>query len=81
MPWDEVAVQPLFKIVLTIVLSGIIGYEREISDKPAGLRTHILIGLGSALIMMISLHVAELYGHGLSDPGRIAAQVVTGIGF
>ncbi len=75
--WGE----PVFKILLAIGLSGVIGYEREISDKPAGLRTNILIGLGSAVMMMISIHVATSYSAGFSDPSRIAAQVVTGIGF
>lgn len=78
--WIELG-EPVLKILLAIVLSGVIGYEREISDKPAGLRTNILIGLGSAVIMMISIHVATRYSSGLSDPSRIAAQVVTGIGF
>lgn len=79
--WGELAAHPIVKILLAIALSGVIGYEREISDKPAGLRTHILIGLGSALMMMISIHVAQHYNAGIADPARIAAQVVTGIGF
>lgn len=78
--WIELG-EPVLKILLAIGLSGVIGYEREISDKPAGLRTNILIGLGSTVMMMISIHVATLYSSGLSDPSRIAAQVVTGIGF
>lgn len=78
--WTELA-EPILKILLAIALSGIIGYEREISDKPAGLRTNILIGLGSAVMMMISIQVATWYSNGLADPSRIAAQVVTGIGF
>lgn len=79
--WTDVVGHPVFKILLAILLSGVIGYEREISDKPAGLRTNILIGLGSALMMMISIYVATNLGHGAADPARIAAQVVTGIGF
>jgi len=61
------------------VLGGLIGLERERSNQPAGLRTHIILCLGSALIMEISMRVAE--GSPTSDPGRIAAQVVSGIGF
>lgn len=79
--WVPMLDHPIVKILLSIVLSGVIGYEREISDKPAGLRTNILIGLGSALMMMISIHVVQAYSSGLADPSRIAAQVVTGIGF
>jgi putative Mg2+ transporter-C (MgtC) family protein len=79
--WSEALGHPIFKILLSIVLSGVIGYEREISDKPAGLRTNILIGLGSTLMMMISIYVSVQYGHGSTDPARIAAQVVAGIGF
>ncbi|MEE9219469.1 MAG: MgtC/SapB family protein [Acidobacteriota bacterium] len=79
--WLQLLGEPSLKILLAITLSGIIGYEREISDKPAGLRTNILIGLGSAVMMMISIHVASHFGGGLSDPSRIAAQVVTGVGF
>jgi len=79
--WAELAGHPILKIFLAIVLSGAIGYEREISDKPAGLRTHILIGLGSALMMMVSIHVAGAFNGGIADPARIAAQVVAGVGF
>ena len=61
------------------VLGGLIGLERERSNQPAGLRTHAILCLGAALIMVVSERVA-LIGSG-NDPGRIAAQVVTGIGF
>lgn len=66
-------------------MGGAIGLEREISGKPAGLRTNILICLGSAILMDLSIQVgllgaAETQGR-LGDPGRIAAQVVSGIGF
>jgi putative Mg2+ transporter-C (MgtC) family protein len=70
------------RLVLAILFSGIIGWERERLRKPAGFRTHILVGIGSALIMMVSLSMADLYpGLQRVDPGRIAAQVVVGIGF
>ena len=55
-------------------MAGLVGLERESKDKPAGLRTNILVGIGSALIMMISLYFD-------ADAARIAAGVVTGIGF
>src|SRR5439155_18583160 len=54
------------------------GIEREIRDKPAGLRTNILICVGSTLFMSISTKVAQLLG---GDPTRIAAQIISGIGF
>src|SRR5690348_3097450 len=66
------------KLLLAAVLGGIIGIEREIKDKPAGLRTNILICVGSTLFMSISTKVAELLG---GDPTRIAAQIISGIGF
>lgn len=64
--------------MLAAILGGIIGIEREIRDKPAGLRTNILICVGSTLFMSISTKVAELLG---GDPTRIAAQIISGIGF
>ncbi|MBI4474255.1 MAG: MgtC/SapB family protein [Acidobacteria bacterium] len=67
-----------FKLLLAAVLGGIIGVEREIRDKPAGLRTNILICVGSTLFMSISTQVANLLG---GDPTRIAAQIISGIGF
>jgi putative Mg2+ transporter-C (MgtC) family protein len=67
-----------FKLVLAAVLGGIIGIERELRDKPAGLRTNILICVGSTLFMSISAQVAQLLG---GDPTRIAAQIISGIGF
>jgi putative Mg2+ transporter-C (MgtC) family protein len=79
--WVELVEHPVVKITLAILLSGVIGYERELSNKPAGLRTNILIGLSSTLMMMISIHVADRFGAGTTDPSRIAAQVLTGIGF
>lgn len=75
--------QIYIRILLSIVLGGIVGWERELHDKPAGLRTHILVSVSSALIMLLSIHTAEMYeGQGyLFDPGRVAAGVLTGIGF
>lgn len=65
-----------------IILGGLIGFERELHGKVAGFRTHSLVSLGSALVMLVSIHVFEIYqGKVAVDPGRIAAQVVTGVGF
>jgi len=69
------------RLTLSALLSGIIGLERAIRGKPAGLRTHLLVSLGSTLTMLISIKMAELYpGKGV-DPTRIAANVVAGLGF
>src|SRR5215831_5025746 len=68
----------LGKLVLAALLGGVIGLERQIREKPAGLRTNILICVGSTLFMSISTKVAALVG---GDPTRIAAQIISGIGF
>ncbi len=69
-------------LALTFLLSAVVGAEREYRHKDAGLRTHVLVGLGSALFTVVSAHgFPELAGDRPHDPGRIAAQVVTGIGF
>lgn len=65
------------KLVLAAVFGGIVGYEREVHEHPAGLRTHILVCMGSALMTIVSIKFQPPGG----DPGRIAAQIVTGIGF
>ena len=72
----------LLRILLSAILSGLVGLEREIHGRAAGLRTHILVGVGSTLFMITSILVALSYSHaGGVDPSRIAANVVTGIGF
>ncbi len=74
--------QIALRLILTVLLSGLIGLERQISRRTAGLRTHILVSLGSCLIMLTSLHVFDIYrAYGPFDPSRIAAGVITGIGF
>lgn len=71
-----------FKVVLSILCGGFIGLEREIKHKPAGLRTNILICLGAMLFTWLSVMMAGLAQPGTpGDPSRIAAQIVTGIGF
>ena len=69
----------IFRLIEAAFLGGLIGLERERNNQPAGLRTHIILCLGSALLMEVSMRVAE--GSPTNDPGRIAAQVVSGIGF
>jgi putative Mg2+ transporter-C (MgtC) family protein len=71
------------ELALAFVLSALIGLEREIRQKSAGLRTHTLVGFGSALIMVVSKYgfTDVLGGHTVLDPSRVAAQIVSGIGF
>ncbi|MFI5231745.1 MAG: MgtC/SapB family protein [Gemmatimonadales bacterium] len=70
------------KLSLAVLLGGAIGLERQLAGKASGLRTNILICLGSALIMHLSMNLGSSLGSvRFGDPGRIAAQVVTGIGF
>lgn len=71
----------ILRAVISVLLAGLIGYERERLHKPAGLRTNILVGLGSTLFMLISMKLPVMLGSQSIDPGRIAGQVVTGIGF
>ncbi len=74
--------EPILRLLFAMVIGGLVGLEREIHDRPAGLRTHILVCVGAALIMMISVEVSRSFaGVMQSDPARIAAQVVSGIGF
>ncbi len=67
------------KLLLAMVCGGAIGFERELSRKAAGLRTNVLICFGAALYMIVSRHIGG--GAPYTDPARLAAQVVTGIGF
>src|SRR3989338_6045113 len=74
--------QIIFRLVLSVVLSGLIGLERQMHKRTAGLRTHILVSLGSCLIMLTSIYVFDIYKDKVPlDPARIAAGVITGIGF
>lgn len=72
----------IFKLALAGILGGLIGLERESLNRPAGLRTYTLVSVGSALAMIVSLDMYFQYYQTVNaDPGRIAAQVVSGIGF
>lgn len=74
--------QIILRLILSVILGGLIGLERQLHRRSAGLRTHILVCLGSCLIMLTSLYVFDIYNHKVPlDPGRIAAGVITGIGF
>ncbi|WDT93490.1 MgtC/SapB family protein [Thermoleophilum album] len=84
--WELVA-----RLALAVVLCGLVGLEREARDQPAGLRTHILVGLGSALFTLVSAYAFGEFRRAQPGPGgtvvsyydptRIAAQIVAGIGF
>src|SRR5690606_8844195 len=71
--WRE-ALGLLLKLGYAALLAGLVGIEREISGRPAGIRTHMLVGIGAALFSM----TGEAFA---GDQGRVAAQVVTGVGF
>ena len=66
----------ILRLLLAAFLGGIIGYEREIEEKPAGLRTHMLLAMGSTTFTMLSY--SAFPG---SDPSRVAASIIVGIGF
>jgi len=70
--------QAIFKLTLGFILAGIIGLERSSWSKPAGFRTHALVGLSSVLIMLCGEHMSQNYN---MDPSRIPAQLLSGIGF
>lgn len=73
----------LLRLALASVLGGIIGLERESINRPAGFRTHVLVSVGAALVMLVSIYgfSQQLAEGRLSDPARLAAQVISGIGF
>ena len=80
--WDE----SLLRLALAAVLGGLIGIERELREREAGLRTHLLVALGSALFTIVGAYGFHAFlesGQSVvrADPTRIAAQIVTGIGF
>lgn len=70
------------RLGLAVVLGGLIGYERENTQRPAGFRTHILVCVGAALVMVTSEYIFDLYHEIVNlDPARLGAQVISGIGF
>ena len=68
------------RVLAAALLGGVIGMERDIHGRAAGLRTHLLVGMGAGLFTVLSQLIAAA-GPATADPGRIAAQIVTGIGF
>ena len=79
---NALRVDLLLKLGLAVVLGGAIGLEREIKGKPAGLRTNILICVGAALLTDVSMNIGIMEnGQRIGDPARLAAQIISGIGF
>lgn len=75
-------VNAAFKLLLSMLLGGMVGWERKQKGQAAGVRTFALISMGACLAMLLSIYVPQVYfGLKNGDPGRIAAQVVTGVGF
>ena len=78
MPIDPNDLAVAFRLLLAAILGALIGLEREIHEHPAGMRTHLLVSLGSAGFTALSIYAFPSPG---ADPARVAAQIVTGIGF
>ena len=71
----------ILRLMLAVLLSGLVGLEREAKGRAAGLRTHMLVCTGSCLMTLTGVYLMDLYPSAKIDPTRIAAQVVSGIGF
>ncbi|MBS1765788.1 MAG: MgtC/SapB family protein [Acidobacteria bacterium] len=80
LPWTTI----LMRLAVAVLLAGMVGFDRERNESSAGLRTHALVGMSSCLFMIVSAFgFTDVLGHPavVLDPSRVAAQVVTGIGF
>src|SRR3989338_11622661 len=74
--------QIIIRLLISVLVSGLIGLERQLHRRAAGLRTHILVCVGSTLIMLTSIYIFDIYKDKVpSDPARLAAGIITGIGF
>jgi putative Mg2+ transporter-C (MgtC) family protein len=73
--------QDVIAMLVSTVLGTAVGWERQIGRKPAGLRTHTLVCMGSTLFVLLTVHAAHDFGGGTVDPTRIIHGVVTGVGF
>lgn len=83
-PWMISNLDMVLRLMLSVLIGGLIGLERERKNHAAGLRTHILVCLGSCLIMILSMYGFADFADEANvrlDPARLAAQVITGIGF
>ena len=70
----------ILRLTMAVIFGGIIGYGRERERRPAGLRTHILVSIGATLAMITNISICKIYT-GYTDPTRLGAQVISGIGF
>ena len=70
----------ILRLTMAVIIGGIIGYGRERERRPAGLRTHILVSIGATLAMITNIYMCKIY-NGYTDPTRLGAQVISGIGF
>lgn len=77
---SDVTLDIIFKLLLSVFLSLIIGIERELINKPAGIKTHMLICISATLVMSLGMYLFSLYPDRL-DPSRLPAQILAGIGF
>lgn len=75
----DLQLESIIKILIAVLVGGLIGLERESASRPAGLRTHILVCVASALVMDMNLMMAKEYF--TADPMRLGAQVISGMGF
>lgn len=73
--------QDVIAMLISTALGTAVGWERQIGRKPAGLRTHTLVCMGSTLFVLLTVHAARDFGGGSVDPTRIIHGVVTGVGF
>jgi putative Mg2+ transporter-C (MgtC) family protein len=72
----------MFRVLLAAIMGGAVGFDRQLRSKPAGVRTHMLVAMGSALAVGVSVLVTQdIVGVGKADAVRVAAGVVTGVGF
>lgn len=85
----QLELQLLLRLLLSLITGALVGYEREQADKPAGMRTHGILSMGAALFTLISIYgfgadgnpSGGMAGNQVVDPARVAAQIVSGIGF
>lgn len=76
----EVTLQAVvFRLVLSVLIGGILGFERGLKNRPAGLRTYVLVCVGATIVMLTNQYIYQNAGTG--DPVRMGAQVISGIGF
>lgn len=78
---DLTTLDLIIRLLIVAVLSAVIGYEREHRNKPAGLRTNILVGLGTAVVTIASVKMVEFGGKDATDVSRLMSSILPGIGF